>query len=129
MNSMQDRGWGAAAQRRSATGTSDVIRHSVFVIFALLLVFTVAACGSGITQTAQTQRYTVGLTLDSASFGERTATIVVNDRAGQPAAVDEVVLTPVMESMGMAIPRIRAVPAFLSRTMKAHCWSRKRATS
>ena len=106
----EDRGWGADAQRRRGTGTSDVVRHSMFVIFALLLVFTLAACGSGITQTAQTERYTVGLTLDSASFGERTATIVVNDRAGQPAVMDEVVLTPVMESMGMASPELVAQP-------------------
>jgi hypothetical protein len=67
-----------------------------------------AACGSGITQTAQTERYSVAITLDSASFGERTATIVVNDRAGQPAAVDQVVIAPVMESMGMASPELTA---------------------
>jgi hypothetical protein len=79
-----------------------------FVILSLVLLFTLAACGSGITQTAQTERYTVALTLDSASFGERTATIAVNDRTGQPAAVDEVVLTPVMESMGMASPELVA---------------------
>jgi hypothetical protein len=78
------------------------------VILSLVLLFTLAACGSSITQTAQTEHYTIALTLDSASFGERTATIAVNDRAGQPAAVDEVVLTPVMESMGMASPELVA---------------------
>jgi hypothetical protein len=77
----------------------------------VLLVFALAACGSGITQTAQTERYTIELTLDSASFGERTATIAVNDRAGQPAAVDQVVLAPVMESMGMAAPELIAQPS------------------
>ena len=75
-----------------------------------MLLFTLAACGSGITQTAQTERYTVALTLDSASFGERTATIAVNDRSGQPAAVDQVVLAPVMEAMGMASPELKALP-------------------
>jgi hypothetical protein len=56
----------------------------------------------------QTERYSIALTLDSASFGARTATITVHDRAGQPAAVDEVVLAPVMESMGMASPELVA---------------------
>ena len=78
------------------------------VILSLTLLFTLASCGSGITQTAQTERYTIALTLDSASFGERTATITVNDRAGQPAAVDEVVLAPVMQVMGMALPELVA---------------------
>jgi hypothetical protein len=107
--------WGLGVRRQedkqirgSRRCPSFVFRHSFFVISALLLVFTLAACGSGITQTAPTERYTVALTLDSASFGERTATIAVNDRAGQPAAVDEVVLTPVMESMGMASPELVA---------------------
>src|SRR5829696_8330548 len=85
-------------------------RHASRVIFALLLVLTLAGCGSGITQTAQTERYTVTITLDSASFGERTATIAVDDRSGQPAAVDQVVLAPVMESMGMASPELTAQP-------------------
>ena len=80
------------------------------VILSLILLFTLAACGSGITQTAQTERYTIALTLDSASFGERTATIAVNDRSGQPAAVDQVVLAPVMEAMGMAAPELTALP-------------------
>ena len=68
-------------------------------MFTLLLVFILAACGGGITQTAQTERYKVMLTLDSASFGERTATIAIDDHSGQPAAVDQVVLAPVMPSM------------------------------
>jgi hypothetical protein len=78
------------------------------VIISLVLLFTLAACGSGITQTAQTERYTIAITLDSASFGERTATIAVNDRSGQPAAVDRVVVAPVMPSMGMADPEMLA---------------------
>jgi hypothetical protein len=77
----------------------------------VLLLFVLAACGSGITQTTQTERYTVAITLDSASFGERTATITVNDRAGQPAAVDQVVIAPVMEAMGMASPELTAQPS------------------
>ena len=85
-------------------------QHTVKIGFALLLVFTLAACGSGITQMAQTERYNIAITLDSASFGERTATIAVNDRSGQPAAVDQVVLAPVMPSMGMAAPEMTAQP-------------------
>jgi hypothetical protein len=78
---------------------------------SLVLLLTLASCGNGITQTAQTERYTVAMTLDSASFGERTATIAVNDRSGQPAAVDQVVLAPVMEAMGMASPELTAQPS------------------
>jgi YtkA-like len=89
---------------------SSIKHHVSLVIFVLLLVFTLAACGSGITQTAQTERYNIEITLDSASFGERTATIAVNDRSGQPAAVDQVVLAPVMVSMGMAAPELIAQP-------------------
>jgi hypothetical protein len=72
--------------------------------------FALSACGSGITQTAQTERYAIAITLDSASFGERTATIAVDDHSGQPATVDQVVLAPVMESMGMAAPELTAQP-------------------
>jgi len=75
------------------------------------MLFTLAACGGGITQTAQTERYNIELTLDSANFGERTATIVVNDRSGQLAPVDQVVLAPVMPSMGMAAPELTAQPS------------------
>ncbi len=121
MNNIWDGGWGIE-------GSSFVIRHSSFVIrrlvalsschrviVTLALLFTLAACGSGITQTAQTERYTIAITLDSASFGERTATIAVDDRSGQPTAVDQVVLAPVMESMGMAAPELTAQPTALGR--------------
>jgi hypothetical protein len=82
----------------------------IYTSLLVLLLLTLAACGSGITQTAQTERYKIELTLDQASFGERTATIAVNDLSGQPAAVDKVVLAPVMESMGMASPELTAQP-------------------
>ena len=36
--------------------------------------------------------------------------IAVNDHSGQPAAVDQVVLAPVMEAMGMASPELTALP-------------------
>jgi hypothetical protein len=108
LNNIEDGGQGAGdgVIRRS----SFIVHRSSFVIFSLLLVFVLAACGSGITQTAQTERYNIEIMLDSASFGERTATIAVNDRSGQPAAVDQVVLAPVMVSMGMAAPELTAQP-------------------
>lgn len=64
-----------------------------------------AGCGgSGITQSAETASYKVQLTLDAASFGQRTATIEVQDKSGKSAQVDQVVVAPLMEAMGMASP-------------------------
>lgn len=51
------------------------------------------------------------LTLDGIGFGQRTATIMVTDTSGQPVVANEVVLSPVMESMGMAAPETIAQPA------------------
>jgi hypothetical protein len=77
----------------------------VIVLLAAILI----ACGtSGITQTSQTQRYQLQLTLDGLGFGQRTATIEVRDGGGQPVAADQVVLAPVMEQMGMASPEVVA---------------------
>ena len=42
---------------------------------AVLGAILVACGGEGVTQTTQTQRYNVQLTLDSLRFGQRTATI------------------------------------------------------
>ena len=50
---------------------SRITYHISLVSLSLILLLTLTSCGSGITQTAQTERYTVALTLDSASFGER----------------------------------------------------------
>ena len=97
--------------RRSGRRPTLVTGHRSpchLVTLSLILAFVLAACGSSITQTAQTARYNIEITLDGASFGERTATIMVNDRSGQPAAVDQVVLAPVMVSMGMASPEMTA---------------------
>jgi YtkA-like protein len=113
LNSIGDRG---QAQRRGELRIGDRADNLVTLsschlfILSLILLFALAACGNGITQTAQTERYNIEITLDSASFGERTATIVVKDRSGQPAAVDQVVLASVMESMGMASPELTAQP-------------------
>ena len=78
------------------------------IILVALLVCLVACGGSGIRQTAQTQHYTVQLNLDSTGFGERTATIEVHNTDGQPVVADQVVLSPVMEQMGMAAPEATA---------------------
>lgn len=85
----------------------SLFRCSLLVV----LLFALAACGgSGVTQTAQTERYQVQLSLDGASLGEHTATIEVDDRAGQPVSSAQVVLAPVMESMGMLMPEQTAQP-------------------
>ena len=102
--------WGLGTGDWELGRRGDGTHSSLVILLLVLLVFMLAACGSGITQTAQTERYNIALTLDSASFGERTATIAVDDRSGQPAKVDQIVLAPVMESMGMAAPELTAQP-------------------
>ena len=76
------------------------------VLAALLLL---AACGgSGITKTAQTEHYTVKLSLDSLEFGQRQATVELTDNSGNPADANVVVVAPVMRQMGMASPEATA---------------------
>ena len=79
-------------------------------MMAALFAFLAACGGSGITQTSKTANYTVQLALDGTGFGQRTAMIMVTDTAGQPVVANEVVLAPVMESMGMAAPETIAQP-------------------
>jgi hypothetical protein len=70
-----------------------------------------AACGgSGFTQTVETASYRVKLDLDGVDFNEHTATITVQDKSGKPATVDQVVVAPIIESMGMASPEQTAQP-------------------
>jgi hypothetical protein len=86
-----------------------VRRQWLWLPTIVLLAVILAACGgSGITQTSQTQRYQLQLTLDGLGFGQRTATVEVRDSSGQPVAADQVVLAPVMQTMGMAAPEIVA---------------------
>lgn len=75
----------------------------------LALALLLAACGqAAVSQTTRTASFDVSLTLDAAQFGDRTATVEVRDRSGQP--VDgEVTITPTMRSMGMASPEARMV--------------------
>src|SRR5262249_51552307 len=97
--------------------SSRVARHASLGTLAYwwllaLLLCTLAACGGGgITQTTQTERYNVEMTIDSASFCERTATSRLQHQSGQPAPVDQVVLAQVMISMGMASPELTAQPS------------------
>jgi hypothetical protein len=75
-----------------------------------------ASCGgSGVTETAQTERYAVQLTLDGATFGQHTATIEVRDRSNQPVDGAQVVIAPLMEVMGMASPEQTAQPVGAGR--------------
>lgn len=79
----------------------------LMVVASLLL----AACGgSGFAQTVDTASYRVQLNLDGADFNEHTATITVQDKAGKAATVDQVVVAPIMEAMGMASPEQAAQP-------------------
>ena len=78
---------------------------------AVLLAFTLAACSdSGAVQTGKTEHYTIQLGLDGTGFGERVATVQILDAAGQPASVEQIVIAPVMEQMGMAAPEVAAQP-------------------
>jgi hypothetical protein len=80
-------------------------------VILLLCCIALNACGAngGLTQTAQTERYSVQLSLDQAMAGKRTATLTVNDSGGQPVEA-EVVVAPVMREMGMASPEVTAQP-------------------
>jgi len=82
-----------------------------FVIGLAVIVALLAGCGgSGFAQTVDTDSYRVQLSLDGVDFDQHTATISVQDKSGQPAAVDQVVVAPLMESMGMAAPEQTARP-------------------
>lgn len=86
----------------------QIVRR-ILILAALTSLALLAGCGgSGVTQTTKTEHYSVQLSLDGTDFGERTATIAVNDFAGQPITADAVVLSPVMQQMGMAAPEMTA---------------------
>jgi hypothetical protein len=75
------------------------------------MLLSLAACGgSGYSQTAETGSYTVKLNLDGTDFNERTATIEVRDKSNQPVDGAQVVLAPIMQSMGMVSPEQTAQP-------------------
>ena len=76
----------------------------------LAAVLLTACGGNGFAQTADTTSYHIQLNLDGVDFGQHTATVVVQDKSGQPAAVDQVVIAPLMESMGMVSPEQVAQP-------------------
>ena len=90
----------------------NTYRRNLLAIAGVVLLVVLAACGSSgsITQTAQTEHYTVQLSIEGMGLGERTATIEIHDASGQPVAADRVVLAPVMQQMGMASPETTAQP-------------------
>jgi hypothetical protein len=81
-----------------------------WLLLILLAALVLASCGGSPEQTAQTERYTVTFRLEGGGIGERRAVIGVTDREGRPAAVEAVVLAPVMRDMGMASPEAAATP-------------------
>jgi len=86
-------------------------RPVLFLICALLVGELLVACGgSGFAQTVDTDSYRVQLSLDGVDFNQHTATITVQDKSGQAAPVDQVVIAPVMEAMGMVSPEQTARP-------------------
>jgi hypothetical protein len=85
------------------------LRASCRCLYIVVVLLVLTACGgSGITQTTETDRYTVRLQLEGSGFGQRTAMIELSDESGQPVVADEVVVSPVMEEMGMAAPEVPA---------------------
>ena len=97
-------------QRRlvSVSASNRFLDGSLWLLLAVCLTLLTACGGRGTTQTAETERFAVRLTLDGAGFGPRLATIDINDSSGQPVVADEVVIAPVMEEMGMLAPEVTA---------------------
>jgi len=85
-------------------------RRFFFSIGIVVMVSLLVACGSGYAQTVDTDSYRVQLSLDGVDYDQRTATITVQDKSGQPAPVDQVVVAPIMEAMGMVSPEQTARP-------------------
>jgi major membrane immunogen (membrane-anchored lipoprotein) len=85
-------------------------RLFLFGIAIIVMISFLVACGSGFAQTVDTDSYRIQLRLDGVDYDQRTATITVQDKSGQPAAVDEVVVAPIMEAMGMVSPEQTARP-------------------
>jgi hypothetical protein len=80
----------------------------LFVVFSLLI-GGLAACGpTPVTQTNQTARFQVTMTIDATKMGTRTIDLTITDRSGNPATVDQVLVAPVMREMGMASPEMVA---------------------
>ena len=85
-------------------------RLLLFTISIAVMMSLLMACGSGFAQTVDTDSYRVQLSLDGVDFEQHTATITVQDKSGQAAAVDQVVVAPIMEAMGMVSPEQTAQP-------------------
>ena len=63
-----------------------------------------AACGSDESYSAQTNSYSVRLTLDQRRIGETRATVDIRTRDGQPANIQTVQIIPMMTQHGMVSP-------------------------
>jgi len=83
--------------------------RGLLAIIGILILLTACGSAQGYRQAVEGDRYHVELSLDGVGSGERTASLELRDKAGQPVDADPVVLLPVMRSMGMASPEISAV--------------------
>jgi nitrogen fixation protein FixH len=87
------------------------MRYIIHIIVTLMLALTLVGCGgsSGFQGAAETASYTVKLNFtNKLTLGNHTAAVEVVDRSGQPIQAEKVVVTPLMESMGMASPESTA---------------------
>jgi hypothetical protein len=94
---------------RSAGGAGAARRGAGAVLALLTALALLAGCGGGPTLTRETASYRVTLMLDAARFGDRTATVEVADKNGQPVEA-AVTIAPTMKAMGMASPPATARP-------------------
>jgi YtkA-like len=78
------------------------------IAILICIVFLLVACAGGITQTSQTERFTIVMAIDGQTVAPRIITMTITDKNGSPATVDSVVVAPVMQEMGMASPEMTA---------------------
>lgn len=86
-----------------------MLKHITTIALIAFSMTLLLSCGSrAITQSHETARFTISMTLDAPAPGQRTIDLLIKDKSGVPAEVDQVVLAPVMREMGMASPEMPA---------------------
>lgn len=95
--------------RRPVYIVAAFVQPALFTLM-LAILFILAACASSDRLTAQTASYTVRLALSERRTGERQAIIAIENRDGQPGAIEAVRVLPLMRQHGMASPEVVARP-------------------